>query len=69
MSNIGVYVYQLDNLRWRVDGECNGQTLSNNPDTNKPNSSLVCVNLHWMHQATNPLNILIVPVRGILEVN
>jgi len=45
MSNIGVYVYQLDNLRWRVDGECNGQTLSNNPDTNKPNSSLVCVNL------------------------
>lgn len=45
MSNIGVYVYQLDNLRWSVDGECNGQTLSNNPDTNKPNSSLVCVNL------------------------
>ena len=45
MSNIGVYIYQLDNMKWSVDGECNGQLLNNNPSTNKPTSSLVCVDL------------------------
>lgn len=44
-SNIGIYIYQLDNMKWQVDGECNGQELSNNSTTNKPNSSLVCINL------------------------
>lgn len=44
-TNIGIYIYQLDNMRWRVDGECNGQTLSNNPSTNKPISSVVCIDL------------------------
>lgn len=44
-TNIGIYIYQLDNMRWRVDGECNGQTLSNNSSTNKPESSVVCIDL------------------------
>lgn len=44
-TNIGIYIYQLDNMRWRVDGECNGQTLSNNPSTNKPTSSVICIDL------------------------
>lgn len=44
-TNIGVFIYQLDSLKWMVEGECNGQQLSNNRSTNKPVSSLVCVDL------------------------
>ncbi|MCM3130602.1 MULTISPECIES: DUF5704 domain-containing protein [unclassified Paenibacillus] len=44
-TNIGVYIWQQDNLQWRVDGSCNGQLLTNNSLTNKPVSSLVCVDL------------------------
>lgn len=45
VTNIGVYIYQLDNLSWRVDGECNDKRLANNPSTNKPVSSTVCIDL------------------------
>ncbi|WP_018755635.1 hypothetical protein [Paenibacillus terrigena] len=38
----GTYIYQQDDLRWKVDGSCNGQLLDNNPSTNKPVSSVVC---------------------------
>lgn len=44
-TNIGIYIFQLDNMKWKVVGECNGQELGNNPATNKPNSSIICVNL------------------------
>lgn len=44
-SNIGIYIYQLDDLRWSVDGQCNDILLQNDSETNKPISSIVCVNL------------------------
>lgn len=53
-TNIGIYIYQLDNMRWQVDGECNGQTLSNNSSTNKPNSSIVCIDLSLEHPSYKP---------------
>ena len=53
-TNIGVYIYQQDNLRWKVEGECNGQELLNIESTNKPVSSLVCVDLSLEQPSYQP---------------
>ncbi len=47
MTNIGIYIYQHDDHRWRVEGGCNGPNtlLNNDPATNRPVSSTICVDL------------------------
>lgn len=44
-TNLGIYIFQLDNLDWRVEGQCNGIDLLNDSSTNLPRSSRVCVQL------------------------
>ncbi|ETT29610.1 hypothetical protein C161_28953 [Paenibacillus sp. FSL R5-192] len=44
-TNLGIYIFQLDNLDWRVEGQCNGIDLLNDSSTNLPRSSRVCVKL------------------------
>lgn len=44
-TNIGVYIYQIDNLKWKVDGHCNNIELENDPTKNLPVSSTICVDL------------------------
>lgn len=44
-TNIGVYIYQIDNLSWKVDGHCNNIELENDRTKNLPVSSTVCVDL------------------------
>ncbi|SDM14426.1 Ig-like domain (group 2) [Paenibacillus sp. OK060] len=45
-TNIGVYIYQVDSLRWKVDGQCNNIEIENDPTKNLPVSSKVCVDLN-----------------------
>jgi hypothetical protein len=45
-TNIGVYIYQIDNLKWKVDGQCNNIELENDRTKNLPVSSTVCVDLN-----------------------
>ncbi|WP_434748438.1 hypothetical protein [Paenibacillus amylolyticus] len=46
-TNIGIFIYQHDDHRWRVEGGCNGPNtlLNNDPATNRPVSSTICVDL------------------------
>ncbi|RPK20367.1 hypothetical protein EDO6_06358 [Paenibacillus xylanexedens] len=44
-TNLGIYIFQLDNLDWRVEGQCNDINLLNDSSTNLPKSSRVCVRL------------------------
>jgi len=45
-TNIGVYIYQIDNLKWKVDGQCNNIELENDRTKNLPVSSTICVDLN-----------------------
>ncbi|PJN64585.1 hypothetical protein PAEAM_06710 [Paenibacillus sp. GM1FR] len=44
-TNIGVYIYQVDSLKWKVDGKCNNIELDNDSTKNLPVSSTICVDL------------------------
>lgn len=47
-TNLGIYIYQVDNLDWSVDGGCYVPNfyLKNDKSTNLPVSSTVCVKLN-----------------------
>ncbi|GGH71008.1 hypothetical protein GCM10008014_55970 [Paenibacillus silvae] len=53
-TNIGIYIYQTDNLKWRVDGECNDILLNNDSSKNLPVSSTVCINLDLDKEVYKP---------------
>ncbi|WP_302476280.1 DUF5704 domain-containing protein [Paenibacillus sp. DCT19] len=53
-TNIGIYIYQIDNLKWSVDGECNNTLLTNDPSKNLPASSTVCINLSLDKEVYKP---------------
>lgn len=52
-TNLGIYIFQLDNLDWRVEGQCNDINLLNDSSTNLPKSSRVCVRLDSIKMYTN----------------
>ncbi|MFD0619032.1 DUF5704 domain-containing protein [Paenibacillus sp. GCM10027629] len=54
----GIYIYQQDDLRWKVDASCNGQFLDNNSSTNKPVSSVVCEIIDLDHPIYMPTEYL-----------
>ncbi|MDR6725009.1 hypothetical protein J2W91_003495 [Paenibacillus amylolyticus] len=57
-TNLGIYIYQIDNLKWSVDGSCyNPNTLLDNDRTkNRPVKSDICVILDLDKDVYKPIS-------------